>query len=268
MIKYDQPLIKEKTSFIRKETLLLHSRAPSTRIASALSTIEIFSVLFYGGFHSFKDKRNRLLISKAHGCFSLYPILFDFDIISYNDLENIGKQNALLGTIPDCNAPHIINNGGALGNALGVGCGMAKAFKYQNKSDFIYIIIGDGECNEGAVWEAIAFAGHHKLDNIIAIFDDNKKSMLGEQKDILDCSPLAQKLSSFGWETHETDGHNTHALFECLNNCVVSTSGKPKAVIADTIKGKGIKKLEDHPLCHILSLSQDEVQDAIKEMEV
>ena len=263
MKNYNQNIIKDKSTFIRKETLLLHKRAPATRIASALSTVEIFSVLCYGGFFDFNDKKNRLLISKAHGCFSLYPILYDLGIITYEDLENIGKTEAVLGTIPDCNAPKIINNGGALGNGLGVACGIAKAFKIQNLDDIIYVMIGDGEFNEGSVWEAVAFAAFHKLDNIVLLVDDNKKSMLGEQTEITNTSPLPEKLKVFGWDIHEIDGHDETDIYDSLIKCTSGFGEKPKAIIANTIKGKGVRKLEEHPLCHILTLSGEEVDSAI-----
>ncbi|MEI6056114.1 MAG: 1-deoxy-D-xylulose-5-phosphate synthase N-terminal domain-containing protein [Lentisphaerota bacterium] len=260
-------ITREKASFIRKETLLLHKRAPATRIASALSTVEIFATLFYGGFYSFNDDRNRLLISKAHGSFSLYPILFDSGIITYKDLEDIGKTGAVLGTIPDCNAPKIINNGGALGNGLGVGCGIAKAFKNLGKKGFVFVLIGDGECNEGAVWEAISFAGTHKLDNLIAIFDDNKKSMMGEQSGILNVFPITEKLNLFDWETYDIDGHDINSLYDSLSKATTEFNGRPKAIVANTIKGKGVTKLEEHPLCHVLTLNYAEIEEAIAKLE-
>lgn len=268
MINFNESFIKEKTEFIRKETLLLHKRAPSTRIASTLSTIEIFSVLFYAGFYNFNDETNRFIISKAHGCFSLYPVLFDFGIISYQDLEDIGKPNAVLGTIPDSNAPKIINNGGALGNGLGVACGIAKAFKIAKQKDIIYVIIGDGEFNEGAVWEAAGFAAYHKLDNLVIIVDDNKKSMLGPQNEITtQAYPLSEKLKVFGWDTHNVNGHNEQEIYNSLEKFTNTFDNKPKALIANTIKGNGFKRLEEHPLCHILTLREDEINETITKME-
>ena len=268
MIDFNQKLLKEKAAFIRRETLLLHGRAPSTRIASALSTVELFAVLCYGGFYDFNDDKNRLLISKAHGCFSLYPILYDSGIVTYKDLEDIGKAGAILGTIPDCNAPKIINNGGALGNGLGVGCGIAKAFKLLKRKDIVYVLMGDGEFNEGSVWEAVAFAAFHKLDNLVLILDDNKKSMLGEQTEILNLAPLKQKLLAFGWDADEIDGHSILSIYEAYNYCNNTFSKKPKAIVANTIKGKGVNRLEEHPLCHILTLSEQEITEAINNLEI
>ncbi len=258
--------LKNKSMELYKETLLLHKRAPSTRIASALSTIDLFSVLAYGGFFDITNKKDRFIISKAHGCFSLYPILAEKGIISKNDLEQIGREGALLGTIPDCNVPGIINNGGALANGLGIACGMALAMKLKGKPDNICVFQGDGECNEGSVWEAVIFAAFHKLDNLLLIIDDNKMSMLGRQKEILGLDPLSEKFRVFGWNSYDVDGHNVNELYPMLEKIVQERLNKPKVLVASTVKGKRISSLENNCLCHIISMSSEEIDNALAEI--
>lgn len=260
-------LLNNKSKWLYKETLLLHKRAPSTRIASALSTIELFTVLAYGGFFDITSRKDRFIISKAHGCFSLYPILADMGVISQNDLEHIGKEGALLGTIPDCKVPGIINNGGALANGLGLACGMALALKLKGNPGNVCVFQGDGECNEGSIWEAVMFAAFHRLDNLLLIIDDNKLSMLGRQEEILGLSPLSDKFEVFGWDSFNVDGHNIEEVYSKIKDLITARAGKSKVLVASTIKGKGIPSLESNTLCHIMSMSANEIDNAIAKME-
>ncbi len=261
-------LLTKKSKDVFRETLLLHKRAPSTRIASALSTVEVFTVLAYGGFFDITSKKDRFIISKAHGCFSLYPILADMGIFSKDELVNIGREGALLGTIPDCNVPGIINNGGALANGLGLACGIALAMKRKERPDNVCVFQGDGECNEGAFWEAMIFAAFHRLDNIVLIIDDNKLSMLGRQEEILGLNPMDKKFRALGWNAQTIDGHNIKALYTKLKELIPARREKPKVLIANTVKGKGIPALEGNPLCHIVSMTAAEVDNAISKMGV
>ena len=182
--------MKKKAQDLRKEALKLHKIASETRIASTLSAIEIFVVLYYGQVLSYSENptwedRDRLIISKGHGSFCIYPILAEIGYFDENELQEAGSQKSILGAIPDSLIPGFETTNGSLGHGLGVACGIALALKRKNISQKVFVVAGDGEFNEGSMWEAIMFASYHKLDNLILIIDDNKISMLGHQKDII-----------------------------------------------------------------------------------
>lgn len=266
-------LLKGKAKEIRKQTLLIHKRAPETRVASSLSPIEIFTALYYGGVLRFDPKnplwqgRDRFVISKGHGSISMYPLLADLGFFDKSELENVCKPGSFLGGIPDPIIPGYETINGSLGHGLGVACGMSVALKAKKSDSSVFVIVGDGELNEGSNWEAIMFAAHNKLDNLIVIVDDNKASMLDFTKNILDTSPLATRFAAFGFECYGVDGHDIVAVKETLQCAKESKNGAPKVVIAETLKGKGVEFLETHPLSHILSIKPEQIDELVKEMD-
>ncbi len=253
--------LQDKVIEIGQKTIEIHKKAPETRIASSLSPLEIFSVLYYGKILNFDssnpnwENRDRLIVSKAHGAVSLYPILADLGFFDKIKLENVCKIGSMLGSIPDCNIPGFETINGSLGHGLGVACGIAIGLKRKKNDSNVFVVMGDGEMNEGSVWESIMFASHHKLDNLILIIDKNKISMLGHTKNIIDLDPLENKFKVFGWESRIVDGHDVDKLFEILKILKNRESNnRPKVLIANTIKGKGVECLENDPLCHVKSL--------------
>lgn len=264
-------ILKEKVQWVRRETLKLHKRAPETRIASSLSDIEIFVVLYYGGILSYDplniqwEGRDRLIVSKGHGAISLYPILADLNFFSKEELNKIGREDSFLGVIPDTAIPGFETIGGALGHGLGIACGIALGLKRKRLDKKVFVVVGDGELNEGAVWEAVMFASFHKLNNLILIVDNNKISMLGYQKEILGLDPLEEKFNAFHWKAETVDGHNVKQLYTALNNLKEDKSSQPRVLIADTCKGKGIPGLENDALCHVRILKADEIDIILKE---
>lgn len=266
--------LKEKSKEVRIQTLLLHQRAKEIRVASSLSPVEIFVSLFYGGIFKFSpknpldDKRDRLIISKGHGSICLYPILADCGYFSKDELLNISKPGSFLGSIPDPVIPGYETINGSLGHGLGVGSGMAYALKAENKSQKVIVLVGNGELQEGSNWEAIMFAANHNLDNLILIVDSNKKQMLDFSVNILDIEHFKDKFEAFCWECIEVaDGHNCDLIVNGLKTAFSNKNNKPKVVIANTIKGKGVPSLEKSPLAHVLSLSDLEIDEAIKGIE-
>jgi len=179
----DLEYLKSKSQWLWQETLLIHKVKVSqgTRIASCLSCVDILTVLFYGGILSYKaglsdwEHRDRFIVSKAHGSLSLYPIFADLGYFDKSYLNKVGKNGSILGDIPDCSIPGYETVNGSLGHGLGVGCGIALALKRRVLSEKVFVLMGDGELYEGAVWEAIMFAGHHRLDNMTLIIDNNQK---------------------------------------------------------------------------------------------
>ncbi|MBN2591421.1 MAG: transketolase [Sedimentisphaerales bacterium] len=262
--------LEDKVQWAWKEMLKLHKYAPESRIASCLSDIEIFVVLYYGGLLNYdsqnteSEQRDRFIISKGHGAVSLYPILADLNYFDKSELKKIGKEDSFLCGIPDTSVPGFETINGSLGHGLGVACGVSMALRIKKTQRHVFVLCGDGELNEGSVWEAVMFASHHKLDNLILIIDDNKISMLDYQKNILNVGPLEKIFNSFGWEAETVDGHNIEQLYSSLSNFKNSKTNKPKVLIANTRKGKGIPQLEGDRLCHVKSLSAQEIDKILE----
>jgi transketolase len=265
--------LKKKSLWVRRETLKIHRIAPETRLASSLSDVEIFVALYYGNILKFDPKnprwegRDRFIISKGHGAISLYPILADFGFFDKKALTRVCKEDSFLGGIPDIIIPGFETTNGSLGHGLGVACGISLALKRRDSGSKIFVLLGDGELYEGSVWEAIMFASEHKLDNLIAIIDDNKRCMLDYCKNILDLAPLENKFRVFNWNVRTVDGHNVEAVYEALKGLKEDRINQPKMLIANTVKGKGVPQLEGDPLCHIKSLKEDEINFALKEIQ-
>jgi len=265
--------LKEKALWVRKETLNIYRIAPGIRLASSLSDVEIFTTLYYGKILKFNPKdikwegRDRFIISKPHGAISLYPILADLGFFDKGELKKMGKNNSFLGDIPDTTVPGFETINGALGHGLGVACGVALGLKNKNSKSRVFVLLGDGELNEGSVWEAIMFAGYHKLSNLILIVDNNKISMLNYCKNIIDLSPLQEKFRVFKWKVKIVNGHNIKELYKSLKELKKEKGNYPKVLIANTIKGKGVSQLENDILCHIRVLKEDEIINAIKKIK-
>lgn len=247
--------------WVWRETLSIHLASPETRIASSLSPIEIFVSLFYGGIVNYfpneplSKHRDRLIVSKGHGSICLYPILADLGFFDKSELSKICEAGGILGGIPDPIIPGYETVNGSLGHGLGVATGVALGLKTKKAKNSVFVVCGDGELHEGSCWEAIMFAGHHNLDNINLIIDDNSISMLGFTDDIISHKSLAAKFETFGWTARQADGHNIEDVYENIKNAKEDVNGKPKVVIANTIKGRGVPGLENQPLCHIINPS-------------
>lgn len=252
--------------------MLIHKNAPETRLASSLSAVEIFTVLYYGKLLSFKTKdlawanRDRLIISKGHGAISLYPVLCEFGLLTAKQLKEVCKEGSVLGGIPDPIVPGFETVNGSLGHGLGVACGIALALKRRNKKQEVFVLLGDGELYEGSVWEAVMFAAQHKLDNLILIVDNNKVCMLDFCKNVINLEPLEKKFAAFNWMAKRCDGHDAKKLYLALKDLKEKRNSRPKVLIADTVKGKGVPSLEADPLSHIRVLNGDEVDQVILEL--
>ena len=265
--------LQNKADWVKKELLKIHKIAPGIRLASSLSCIEILTTLYYGKLLNYDpdnilwQQRDRFIISKAHGSVSFYPILADLGYFDMKYLEIVGKPGSILGDIPDCSIPGYETVNGSLGNGLGVACGMALALKKKNRKEMVYVLSGDGELYEGAVWEAIMFAGNHRLDNLVLIIDNNKICMLDYLTNILDMEPIEDKFMNFKWVHRRVNGHNISELYKVFSEVKNIKTKKPLVIIADTIKGKGVPRLETDSLCHIKALSEKEIDELLDEMD-
>lgn len=265
--------LKDKAKWVKQETLKIHRIAPGIRLASALSCIEILTVLYYGKILNYDpaniswEERDRFIISKAHGSVSFYPVLADLGYFDKKYLGTVGKAGSILGDIPDCSIPGYDTINGSLGHGLGVACGTALALKKKNRREMAFVLSGDGELHEGSVWEAIMFAGHHNLNNLVLVIDNNKICMLDYCSKILNLEPLNAKFENFGWQTIVVNGHDIEQLYETFSSLKNDKSPRPKVVIANTVKGKGVPRLETDSLCHIKALSTDEIEKLLMEMK-
>ena len=265
--------LKDKALWVRKETLKIHGIAQETRLASSLSPVEIFVALFYGGIIKFDPKnpkwegRDRFIISKGHGSISFYPILADIGYFDKGELSRVCKEGSFLGGIPDPIIPGYETVNGSLGHGLGVACGMALALKRKGRMEKVFVLMGDGELYEGAVWEAIMMAGEYKLDNLVLIIDNNMVCMLDFCKNIIDIEPLDEKFRIFKWSVSAIDGHDMKQTYESLLRLKSEEKGLPKALIANTVKGKGVPSLEIDPLSHIKNIRPDDIDAAIEGLQ-
>ena len=261
--------LQQKALWVRRETLLIHGRAPETRVASSLSAVEILVALRYGGLMTFNpadprwEGRDRLVISKGHGSICYYPILADLGYFPRQELERVCQPGSFLGGIPDTLIPGYESINGSLGHGLGVACGMALALKRRGSGACVYVLLGDGELNEGSVWEAVMFAAQHGLDNLVAIVDNNKLCMLDRCERVMNLEPLEQRFNAFGWGCRRVDGHDLELLPPALA-AARAAAGLPQLVIADTAKGKGVAALEGDILCHVRTLAPAEIAAALE----
>ena len=272
-ISAEKPIdLIKKASWVWHETLKIHLEAPETRLASSLSVIEIFVALYYGDILKFDassplyEDRDRCIISKGHGSICMYPILADLGFFPMDELQNVCKKGGFLGGIPDPVIPGYETVNGSLGHGVGVATGVALALKSKGGNQSVFVISGDGELHEGANWEAIMLASHHKLDNLNLIVDNNSISMLDHTDNIVSHVDLANRLTSFGWDCINIDGHDVIEVQKALLKQKKTHNGKPKAIIASTLKGKGVPGLQDASLSHIINPKPELIKELIEKL--
>lgn len=253
--------MKEKCKQIRKEVL----KCGGGHIVSCYSCIEILVALYYGGALRFDTKnpkweeRDRFILSKGHAGKALYCILEDLGFF-----EKGVKGNFC--THPTADIPGVEITSGSLGNGLGIAAGMAYALKQDKKSPMVFCLMGDGECAEGSVWEAAMFASSHRLDNLIAIIDRNKLGATDFIENSLSLEPLVTKWLSFGWYVDEVDGHDLPKLLKTLTAVRQRGLNRPLVIIANTIKGKGVSFMENQPIWHVKSPTEEEIKKGLDEL--
>jgi transketolase len=263
--------IEKITGAVRKKIVNMHSKANASHIGSSLSCADIlvclyFHVLRLGNKGQPVAARDRFLMSKGHAASALYATLAERNLIDAKTLENYCcEKGRLPGHITRGCTPCIEASAGSLGHGLPIGTGLALAAKYDKLKHRIFVLMSDGECDEGSVWEAALFASHHRLDNLIAIIDYNKLQAFGRVDDVLGLEPLADKWKSFGWAVKEVDGHNCPRIIGILNK-VPFNRGRPSVLIAHTIKGKGVSFMEDQLKWHYKSPQGDDLKRALKEL--
>lgn len=255
---------------VRTSILNMVTSGKSSHVGTALSCSDILTVLYFEVMkidpkHPEDPNRDRFILSKGHGCAAQYAVLAERGFFSKKQLKTYYKRGGLLGHATYQMVPGMEASTGSLGHGLGIGVGMAYAGKMDAKSYRIFVVVGDGECNEGSIWEAALGAPQWKLDNLIVIVDANKIQGCGKTNDILNLEPFKKKWESFGWAVKEVDGHDLSELKASLKN-VPFVSGKPSVLIAHTVKGKGVSFMENKVEWHYKSPDVDQHRQALGEL--
>ncbi len=245
-----EELLNQRPQALRRDMVTMMEYGGRGHLASAFSLVEILSVLYdeilkYQPEDPRWKHRDRLILSKGHGCMALYALLADKGFFSKSEFLKFCKSDGILGGHPEYpKVPGVEASTGALGHGLSIGIGMALNARYEKQGHRVIVIVGDGECNEGSVWEAAMCASKHRLDNLTVIIDYNKMQSYASTSEVLSLEPFASKWESFGFDVREVDGHSITELAEVFNQLPFS-NGKPNAVICHTVKGKGIPHIEN-----------------------
>jgi transketolase len=258
---------------LRIEIIKMIGAAASGHPGGSLSEVELLLGLYFRVLrHDPKNpnwaERDRFVLSKGHGCPALYAVLAEAGYIDPAILPTLRKLGSPLQGHPDKRRlPVLEASTGSLGQGLSIGIGIALAARLDKLDYHTFVMVGDGEIQEGQNWEAAMFAAYHKLSNLTVIVDYNKQQLDGFLKDILDIKPLAEKFRSFGWNAVEIDGHRFEEVIPALERARANTSDMPTAIIANTIKGKGVSFMENNPKWHGVAPKPEEVAAAIRELE-
>lgn len=269
--KEDVLFLKRKAIEIRKEVLKMIHRANSGHTGGSLSCVDILVTLFYKVMRFDPrnprwEDRDRFILSKGHSVEAYYAVLADLGFFPKEELENYCKYGSRLTGHPTTKVPGVEVNTGALGHGLAVGVGMALAGKIDKKDYKVYVLMGDGELDEGSVWEAAQIAAHYGLDNLVGIIDRNYLQISGNTESILRLEPLSKKWEAFGWYVIEVDGHDFNSLYEVFSK-VPQREKKPHVIIAKTVKGKGISFIEGKVEWHHRVPNEEELRRALEELD-
>lgn len=251
----------------RHEIIKMTSAAKASHVASALSVVDILSVLYTGAANvsprNLSEKsRDIVILSKGHSASALYSVLALQGFFPLDWLSEYCKNDAPLGGhVTYKGVPGVELSTGSLGHGLPYGLGIAMSRKKTGDSGRVFVVLSDGECDEGTIWESAMIANHHQLDNLVVIVDRNKIQSLTFTEETLKLEPFADKWKAFGWETLEVPGHDYEALHKAL-----TTQAAPKCVIADTTKGRGVDFMENSVLWHYKSPSEEDVAKAFEQL--
>lgn len=259
-------MIDDKVTRIK--TLKSIYYAKSGHPGGSLSTIDILIELVNSEDVLKVNSKNKFILSKGHACPALYAVATELGLITDGDLFNLRKLGSLTQGHPHCKAlPWLETSTGSLGQGFSVGIGMCLGYKYLSSNERVYVLVGDGELQEGEIWEGAMCAAHYNLDNLCLIIDYNKLQSDNLNSEIMKLEPLRQKWESFGWHVSEIDGHSKIEIKNALD-IAKSNINKPSVIIANTIKGKGVKYMESSPLWHgSVMLSKEDMYNALIDLD-
>lgn len=256
---------------VRRDIVEMITAAKSGHPGGSLSAVELLVTLYFDSMRHDPANpawpgRDRFILGKGHAAPVLYSVLAEAGYTPKETLNTLRKLGSIYQGHPDRRfIPALEASTGSLGQGLSVGLGMACALKLNGSSSRVYVVLGDGEIQEGQIWEAAMFGAYHKVDNIVAIVDYNKIQLDGFVKDIMEIEPLQAKWESFGWHTLSIDGHSIPAVQKAYAEAA-ATKGKPTCIIANTVKGKGVSFMENNPKFHGVAPTKDELELALKEL--
>lgn len=271
--EFDKSRCRALAKRIRQHVVRMTHRARSSHVGTSLSMADLLAVL-YGGILRVKPDqpdwpdRDRFILSKGHGAAGAYAALAERGFFPVQQaLETYCQDgSALAGHVTHTGVPGVDASTGSLGHGLSIACGMALVGKRDGRPYRVFALLSDGECDEGSTWEAVLFAPHHHLDNLVAIVDYNKIQSLGRVSEVLDLEPLGEKWRSFGWSVREIDGHDVEQIHWALR-AVPFEPGRPSCIIAHTVKGKGVSFMEDKLAWHYQPPNDQELGQALAELE-
>ena len=261
------------TKEIRKEIFLTAYSASIAHIASTFSIVEVMYVLYeqgilkYNADNPLDEDRDWFILSKGHGSLALYYELYKCGFFDKDTLMSFSKSGSILGGEP-CYpiTPGVECSSGSLGHGLGFAVGVAFSKKSDGRKEKVYCLVGDGECEEGATWEALMFAVHNRLDNLIILVDSNKIQKMDSLENVIGINSLTPYFKTFGCDVCEVNGHNVEEIKHCLET--ENTSGKPKTVILNTIKGKGVSIIENNANWHWRLPKKKELKHFMNELNI
>lgn len=268
----DTETLQRTANILRRNIIEMIGPVHKGHYGGSLSAAEIVTVLYFNIMnHDPRDpgwkNRDRFILSKGHAAPVQYAALSECDYFSKTEYTGFKSLKGKLQGHPDMHlTPGVEANTGSLGQGLSLGIGMALGLRMDELSSRVYVLLGDGELGEGQIWEAATVAPHYKLDNLIAIVDKNSIQAMGFTKDRVYQGDLSAKWKSFGWEVFEADGHDIESLMKAFNDAF-KVNGKPTAIIAETIKGKGVSFTENTAAFHNNGMDQAQYEQAIKEIE-
>jgi transketolase len=263
--------LEGKAKEIRRHVVEMIGAAGSGHPGGSLSAADIVTALYFNVMRIDPQRpdwpqRDRFVLSKGHAAPVQYAALAERGYFPVSELNTLRKLGSPLQGHPDMKkVPGIEMSTGSLGQGLSAANGMALAAKLDNMDYRVYVLLGDGEIQEGQIWEAAMAAAHYKLDNVIAFLDHNRFQIDGPVKDVMSPEPVAEKWRSFGWDVHVIDGHNIKEIIEAIQQCQKVT-GKPSIIIAETVKGKGVSFMEDKVEWHGAAPKPGEVEKALQEL--
>ncbi len=263
--------LKEKALTLRHHIVAMAADSPGAHVGGSMSAVEILTVLFFDGVLNVNPRepkmegRDYFIFSKGHASAALYAALAERGFFPVEELKTYKQMGSRLAGHSLKSIPGVELATGSLGHGLGVGNGLAMAGKHDGSDFRVFVVLGDGECQEGSIWEAALAAAHYKLDNLVAIVDRNKVQEDGPTEEIMALEPFADKWRAFGWEVREVDGHDVAALREPLHQVPFKT-GKPSLLIAHTVKGKSLSFAEHNHAWHYGKLSAELRAKALEEL--
>jgi transketolase len=263
--------LKKMAAHLRRTVITMCHESRSAHLGSSLSCLDVLTAAYWHVLNIDPkqpnlSERDRFILSKGHAAMALYATLATKGYFPVEELKTYNKDNGRLAEHPPANLlPGVEAATGSLGHGLPIGVGMAIAARINKKKYRVYVLLSDGENNEGSVWEAAMFAAAQKLENLLVVVDYNKWQATARSNETLMLAPLAEKWRAFGWDTYEVDGHDVGELARKMQ-ILPNGSGKPVALIAHTVKGKGVSFMEDDNNWHYRAPTADEVVKAHKEL--